>query len=230
MHPRVRYAIWIITPNSSFVLGILRVENVPGALLGVLPCGGLLSETVRGPAQLMVFLEQLSLPFLTITRLFILLCLYPQPNLIPSASLCFVLLLFCYNLFNFWKWKKFERRKFCFFPLNFYDISDFLLHGAWMYNMSGIDTISFLFNWGLLSYGVLCSHLLKAILMQQKKLMIAQKASGWIWHESHSSEESEVHAVTYYKLWDYCQTKFSSGEVITDHTWRLVLINHSLTC
>lgn len=37
-----------------------------------------------------------------------------------------------------------------------------------MYDMSGMDT-PFLFNWGLLSYGLLCSHLLKAILMQQKK-------------------------------------------------------------
>lgn len=73
-----------------------------------------------------------------------------------------------------------------------------------MYNMSGIDTIPFLFNWGLLGYGVLCSHLLKAIQMQQKKknLTIAQKASGWIWHESHSSEERELHAVIYYQLWD----------------------------
>lgn len=45
-----------------------------------------------------------------------------------------------------------------------------------MYNMSGIDTTPFLFNWGLLSYGVLCSHLLIAILMQQKNpVMIAQK-------------------------------------------------------
>lgn len=118
----------------SFVLGILCVENVPRALLGVLPCGRLLSETVRGPAQLS-FSGELSLPFLTITRLFILLCLYLQPNLIPSASLCFLLMLLCYYLFNFWKWKKFERKKVLFFfPLDFYDSSDFFLT-AWGMNV-----------------------------------------------------------------------------------------------
>lgn len=98
------------------------------------------------------FSEQLSLPFLTITRLFILVCLYLQLNLIPSALLCFVLLLFCYNLFEFWKWKKFERRKLCFLSLIFHDISVFYCMGHESKICQGYTPNFFLFNWGLLSY------------------------------------------------------------------------------
>lgn len=93
-----------------------------------------------------VFLELLSLPFLTVTMLSISLHSL-QPNLIPSA----LFWLFCVvggllsHVFVFLKWKKVENS--FFFPFVFWCIS-VLLHGAWMYDMSGTDTISFSFHLG----------------------------------------------------------------------------------
>lgn len=71
------------------------------------------------------FQEQPSLPFLTITRLFKLLCLYLQPNLIPSAMLCFMLIVFCYNLFISGSERNLKAESSDFFFLKFYDISEF---------------------------------------------------------------------------------------------------------
>lgn len=91
-----------------------------------------------------VFSEQLSLPFFTITRLFILLCLYLQPKLIPSA------LLLCYCCFVrtcliSGSGRKLKGESSVFSPLFIWYIWVFwvfLLHGAWMY-MSGRDTTPF---------------------------------------------------------------------------------------
>lgn len=128
-----RCAVWIVALNFTLIFRNLTCGKCTRSAAGSSSQRGTASGSSTRTSSTDGASEQPSLPFFTIKRLFILLCSYPQPKLIPSAF-AFVLLLF-YNLFHFWKWKKFERRKFCFFPLNLYDISDFFFLTAWGMNV-----------------------------------------------------------------------------------------------